>query len=481
MPAEDILQILPLIITGASIVLIVLLIALVRSHILTLAVSLVSLSVSLAAAIIFYRPKAIQVSQLLVVDAYARFYLILIYSAALIVCAQSYAYVKQKKTIKEEYYVLLLSAVLGSVVLACSIHLASLFIGIELLSLSLYVLISYTGTEKNIEAGIKYLIPTAVAMTFLLFGMALIYASTKTLGFEGLSGSTGSGGPLPLMFLMGAGMFLVGLLFKLAIVPFHFWIPDVFEGSPAPVTGFLATVSKGAVFAVLARSFSALDIINHSSLFYIFAGTAAASMFLGNVTALMQTSVKRILGYSSIAHFGYLLLTLIVGGATGVAASIFYLTAYFATTLTAFGVITFLSGGKDDMDAIEDFRGMAFAHPVFALCLTAALLSLAGIPLTAGFIAKFYIVSAGAKMKLWALLVILIINSVIGLFYYLRVAAALYGRAPQEEAEGQPALETVCSWIGRAALAVPLVSLFILGIWPGPLVQWILELTNLSL
>ena len=195
----------------------------------------------------------------------------------------------------------------------------------------------------------------------------------------------------------------------------------------------------------------------------------------------MQNNVKRILGYSSISHFGYLLLTVIVGGSIGLAASTFYLTAYFITTLIAFGIIAFLSSGESDFEVIDDFRGLAYRHPIFAGGLTISMLSLAGIPLTAGFIAKFYVITASVKMELWILLIILVVNSVIGLFYYLRVTAALYVRTSvQREFEKEQAIfGPSFSWMGGLALAVLFISLFYLGIWPGPLVKLILKLTNL--
>lgn len=480
MSGQDILGILPLIITGGAVIILMILIAFVRSHLLTFILTIIALAVSLAAVFVFYESKSHQVTQLLIVDGYSRFYLVLIYCAALIVTTQSYGYIKQKKTAREEYYIFLLTALLGSAVLVCSSNFASLFMGLELLSVSLYILIAYGGTKQNVEAGIKYFVSTALSIAFLLFGAALIYGSTKTMKFQGLSAVV-SGQSIPQLFLMGTGMLLIGLFFKLALVPFHFWAPDVFEGSPAPVTSFLATVSKGAVFAVLARYFSALDILKHSPVFYIFASVAVASMFLGNITALMQNNVKRILGYSSISHFGYLLLTVIVGGSIGLAASTFYLTAYFITTLIAFGIIAFLSSGESDFEVIDDFRGLAYRHPIFAGGLTISMLSLAGIPLTAGFIAKFYVITASVKMELWILLIILVVNSVIGLFYYLRVTAALYVRTSvQREFEKEQAIfGPSFSWMGGLALAVLFISLFYLGIWPGPLVKLILKLTNL--
>ncbi|MEJ2650115.1 MAG: NADH-quinone oxidoreductase subunit N, partial [Sedimentisphaerales bacterium] len=415
-----------------------------------------------------------------------RFFLVLIYCTTLIITLQSYAYIKHTKAVREEYYIFLLTALLGAAVLVCSNNLASLFIGIELLSISLYILISYTGSKQNIEAGIKYFVSTAVAMAFLLFGMALIYGATKTMQFNGISSVvSGSNQPVPKMFLMGVGLFLIGLFFKLAVVPFHFWIPDVFEGSSVPVTGFLATVSKGAVFAVLARYFSAMDITSHKSVFYMFAGVAVVSMFLGNITALLQNNVKRILAYSSIGHFGYLLITVIAGSSTGLEASVFYLTAYFITILTAFSIITFLSSSESELENIEDYKGLASRHPFFAAGLTAAMLSLAGIPLTAGFIAKFYVITAGAKMQLWILLAILVINSVIGLFYYLRVAVYLYlppsTKITPEATKRELQItshELSYSWMGGVTFVILFVSLFYLGIWPATVVRLISMLTK---
>jgi NADH-quinone oxidoreductase subunit N len=482
MTSGDILAILPLIIPAVTIVVLTLLIAFARSHVLTLIVATISLAGSLVAVIFGSGQQTHQVTQVLVVDGYARFYMGLIYAGALIACIQSYSYLKHTHTVREEYYVLLLAAALGSAVLAGATHFASLFVGIELLSLSLYVLIAYAGTGPNVEAGVKYFVLTAISIAFLLFGTALVYGASGTMTFQASSAvASSSNGPGPILFLAGTAMVMIGIGFKLALVPFNFWAPDVFQGAPAPVAGFLATVSKGAVFAVLMRYFSGIHILSHNALFYILAVMAIASMFFGNITALMQNNIKRVLAYSSIAHFGYLLLMVIAGGAIGIAASIFYLTAYFVTTLMAFGVITFLSGGETDLELIEDYKGLAFRHPILAICLTAAMLSLAGIPLTAGFIAKFYLVAAGAKMQLWVLLIILVINSVIGLFYYLRVTVALYSRTSEEEKPEpkQALLEPSPSWLGGVALAVLFLSLFFLGIWPGPVVQLILKVANL--
>lgn len=482
MTLNEILSILPLVIPSVAIVVLMLLISFIRNHFLTVALTLISLSASLIAVLFCYKQQPRQVTQLLVIDGYACFYMGLIYVTTMFVCALSYGYIKHQKTIREEYYLFLLTTALGCAVLVSSSHLASLFIGLELLSLSLYVLISYTGTKLKIEAGIKYFVMTAVSVAFLLFGIAMIYAATGSMKFSeipkfALDSTTVNS----FLYLAGTGMILVGIFFKLALVPFHFWIADIFEGASAPVAGFLGTASKGAVFAALMRYFFSIDILSHDSLYFVFVAVAVASMFFGNLVALLQKNLKRILAYSSVAHFGYLLVILIAGGSTGIAASMFYLTAYFITTLIAFGVITFLSKEQRDLDAIEDYQGLIFSHPFHAILLTVAMLSLTGIPLTAGFIAKFYIITAGANAKLWALLIILIINSVIGLFYYLRIIISLYSESSIKnttENEGKVMCPSF-SWIGTFGLVILLFFLIYLGIAPGSFVHIIQTLINI--
>ena len=482
MTAAEIFAISPLLLPAVGAVVLMSFVVIKRSHAFIFIATLITLAASLIVVLSRYDEQAHQVTRLLIVDRYARFYMALIYAATLIVAIQSYGYLKHTNTVREEYYILLLTATLGSAVLVSANHFVSLFIGIELLSLSLYVLIAYIGTPYSIEAGIKYFILTAVSISFLLFGIALIYGARGTMQFPEISSvaELSLNGFSSMLFLAGTGMVLIGICFKLSLVPFNFWAPDVFQGAPAPVTGFLATVSKGAVFAVLMRYFSGIDIVRNNSLFFVLASISVASMFFGNMAALLQNNIKRILAYSSIAHFGYLLVALIASRSIGTSASIFYLIAYFTTTLTAFSIITFLSKGQTDLERIDDYKGLAFSHPIFAVCLTAAMLSLAGIPLTAGFIAKFYIVAAGAKMKLWILLIILIINSVIGLFYYLRVIVALYTKTSRDEIPEKEGILPAHSftWLGAVVLAVLFLSLLFLGIWPGPVMQLILTITN---
>lgn len=481
MTLNDALAVSPLIIPCIAIVLIMLLIATVRSHILTVSTTLVSLFVSFILVFVSYDSHPQQITQLLIMDGYAYFYIALIYAATMVVCALSYGYLRHANVAREEYYLFLLSTALGGAVLVSSSHFVSLFIGIELLSLSLYVLIAYAGTKLNTEAGIKYFIMTAVSMAFLLFGIALVYAASGSLKFADVSNDLlRTGRDSPLLYLAGIVLIFVGIGFKLAFVPFHLWIADIFEGASAPVAAFLGTVSKGAVFAVFMRYFFGMKVLTHHSVYFIFTAVAIVSMFLGNITALLQSNIKRILGYSSIAHFGYLLVILIAGNSLGVAAGTFYLTAYFITMLVAFGVIGCLSKEGTDLNSMEDYSGMAFRHPFYACLLTVSMLSLAGIPLTAGFIGKFLLITAGVNAKLWGLLIILIINSVIGLFYYLRIIISLYTKSltkdgmSRKEPHGCPSF----SWIGFSSLMVLLFFLIYLGLYPNPLIMLIQKLIH---
>ena len=220
--------------------------------------------------------------------------------------------------------------------------------------------------------------------------------------------------------LVGVGLIVVGFGFKLALVPFHLWTPDVYQGAPAPVTAFVATVSKGAMFAVLLRYFTIIDVRAHHTVFLIFAILAIASMVVGNLLALLQSNVKRLLAYSSIAHLGYLVVAFLASGALAATAITFYLVAYFVTTIGAFGVVTVLSSADSEAEDLDEYRGLFARRPWLSVVFTAMLLSLAGIPLTAGFVGKFYLTVAAGGAALWSLLIVMMITSGIGLFYYLR-------------------------------------------------------------
>jgi len=296
--------------------------------------------------------------------------------------------------------------------------------------------------------------------------MALIYADTGSMEFSAIARHSLTNGQRPL-FAAGLVLLLSGLGFKLAVVPFHLWTPDVYEGAPAPVTAFIATASKGAVFAMLLRFILLIGITAHRPVYILIVIMAVASMFVGNLLALFQNNVKRILAYSSISHLGYLLVTVLVSRDRALLAAAFYVAAYFITTLGAFGVVTVLSTKDRDADCLEDYQGLAWKRPWLAGVLVAMLLSLAGMPLTAGFFAKFTIVSAGMGSGVWIPIAALVVNSVIGLYYYLRLIAVLF------DASIVSTHFNSVSPLSHAVLTTLLVLLVWLGVYPGPMIDWI--------
>ncbi len=448
-----------------SAVLVMLAVAVRRRHV----VAAVLTFAGLAAAFASLWPAAAaaprQVTPLLTIDGYALFYMGLILAAGMGFVLLAYGYFQDYDGRPEELYILMLVATLGAAVLAASSHLVSLFLGLELLSVSLYGMISYPHTRPlPLEAGLKYLVLAAASAAFLLFGMALVYFVAGSMEFARIAAVLPRAGAAARRLLWpGMALMITGFGFKLAVVPFHLWTPDVYEGAPAPVTAFVATVSKGAMFAVLLRYFYVSGAHGYRPIFVIFNVIALASMFAGNILALLQTNVKRILAYSSIAHLGYLLVAFQAAGILGAQAVTVYLVAYFVTTLGAFGVVTIVSGSMREADSVEDYRGLFWRRPALASVFTFMLLSLAGIPVTAGFVGKFYLVAAGASASLWAPVVTLVVTSAIGLVYYLRIVAIMYERSPAPAA--QPALLPA----GGLALFVLTALLIWFGIFPGPL------------
>jgi NADH-quinone oxidoreductase subunit N len=469
MTGVDLYTLLPLLVLAGTPVALMLLIAFHRDHSLSAGLTVIGLLAALILLPLAAPPAQPQITPLLIMDGYARFFIGLIIAATLAVALLSWGFFEGNEEEPEEFYVLLLLATLGSAVLAASNHFVTFFLGLEILSVSLYALIAYPHRLQNqIEASLKYLILAGASAAFLLFGLALVYAATGTMEFAAaVSARPGASLPSEVLFA-GWGLVLVGIGFKLAVVPFHLWTPDVYQGAPAPVTAYVATVSKGAVFALLVRLFVPEGIHREMPLVLVFSLLAVASMLIGNLLALLQNNVKRILAYSSIAHLGYLLVAFLASGERALMAVAFYLAAYFVTTLGAFGVVTVLSSGVKEAERIADYRGLFWRQPWLAGLLTAALLSLAGVPLTAGFIGKFYLVLAGIDATLWNLVFVLVVSSAIGLFYYLRIVVALY----MEPVASAPAIQRPSlSFSGGAALAIVTVLLIGLGIYPDALIR----------
>ncbi|WP_454062379.1 NADH-quinone oxidoreductase subunit N [Candidatus Nitrospira salsa] len=422
MSVTDFTALLPILLTAGTALCSMMWIAISRQHLVVAIISVSGCLLSLASV-----PFAVQVAPrtitpLVQVDTYALFFIGLIVSASLIVTLLAYDYLKAQQGNLEEFYVLLILAAVGAEILTVATHFASLFLGLELLTISLYGLIAYQRNNlSSLEAGMKYLILSATSSAFLLFGMAFIYFETGSLEFIQLAAVFSQTGIVNVFLLAGFAMLLTGIGFKIAMVPFHMWTPDVYQGASAPVVAFIATVSKGAMVAVFLRLFLITEMSHSSLVIVVLSSLAAFSMVVGNLLALLQHNVKRLLACSSIAHMGYLLVALLASGSMAIEAVSFYLVAYFVTTLGAFGVIAHLSTSGIEPEQLEDYQGLFWRNPWIAGILTAMVLSLAGIPLTAGFIGKFYVIAAGLSAELWLLIILFVLNSVIGLFYYLRL------------------------------------------------------------
>lgn len=479
MVAADFVALLPLLVMALASVGVLLLIAFRRDHRMTAVATVIGHALALATLPLASGAVPRQITPLVMMDRYALFYLGLILAGSTIVTVLSYAYLERpegqrEEFQREEYYALVLLATLGAGTLAAARHFASFFLGLELLSVSLYGLIAYVRTgHRALEAGIKYLILSAASSAFLLFGMALIYFQRGTMEFAGIALSMAAE-RFPLGFLGGLALILTAVGFKLAVVPFHMWAPDVYEGAPAPITAYIATVSKSAVVALILRYLLQVDGLNYPAIWVALSLIAAASMFVGNLLALLQNNVKRLLAYSSIAHFGYIVVAVLAIAPLAVEAVSYYLVAYVVTTLGAFGVVTVLSRAGRDADAIEEYRGLFWQRPWLATVLTVMLLSLAGIPLTAGFIAKFYVVVAAVASQLWWLVILLVVNSTIGLFYYLRLITAMAAAPHLEELADRRVVPTSrLSWAGSLVFGSLMFLLIWLGIYPAPLIRLI--------
>jgi NADH-quinone oxidoreductase subunit N len=469
MTEKDFLSLTPYLILGVAPVVIMLVISVLRNYKVVYWFSVLAFLAAFASIFFILPSIPNKIGTLFIIDNYGLFFLGILLISALLVTLISYEYIKQLEGVREEYYIIVFTSTLGAALLAIANHFVIFFLGIETLSISLYILIAFQKSKDNsIEAGIKYLILASVSSAFLLFGMALIYTASGTMQFSEILTKIGELSPL---IISGFGMMLVGIGFKLALVPFHMWTPDVYQGAPAPVSAFVATVSKGAVMAVLIRFFFDLKGFNNHFFWVAIASIAILSMFFGNILAIRQKNLKRLLGYSSIANMGYLIIILLVGTDRGIHASIFYLISYFITTIGAFGVISLLSGKDYEAENIEDYRGLFWKKPGVSVVLTLSLLSLAGIPLTSGFIAKFYIIFEGMKAGLLILIISLIINSVIGLYYYLRVITALFSKADENRLPDLTAT-------GNVTLTIIGLGILILGIYPGWLIDIIVRLVS---
>lgn len=403
----------------------------------------------------------------------------LIHAAAFLAILLSRLYLRSRPEVERpEYYAFILISASGMALLASANDLVNVFLGIELLSIPLYLLTAtHRSRVRSIEAGIKYLLLGAFASSFLLFGMGLLYGSSGTTLLSAMDLEIvrlGTGGGLA---ALGCAMFLVGLLFKIAAVPFHMWTPDVYEGAPTPVTAFMATATKAAMFAALIKCAPTLAAglgpeIGASTLGVI----AVLTMFVGNLAALRQTNLKRLLAWSSVAHGGYMLVGVAAlvrqgGSGSGGSAILYYLAAYTAMNIGAFGIAILLDRGEGREGTIE-LKGLGRDRPILGVIMTVFVLALAGIPPTAGFLGKLYLFKAAVEAELYVVAVAGVLASVIGLYYYLRLLLFIWVNTSEETAGAPDRSDFSIAMASTVTLAVVVV----LGVLPGRIVEYVASL-----
>ncbi|QDY42508.1 NADH-quinone oxidoreductase subunit NuoN [Candidatus Pantoea soli] len=471
---QQLIALLPLLIVGLTVVVVMLSIAWRRNHFVNATLTVIGLNLALVSLWFTGQAGAMDVTPLLRADGYSMFYTALVLLASLATCTFAYPWLAGFPDNKDEFYLLVLIAALGGIVLASANHLAALFIGIELLSLPLFGLIGYAFRQKrSLEAALKYMILSAAASSFLIFGIALIYADSGSLSFVQLGKSLNDTMIQQPLLLVGLGMMIIGLGFKLSLVPFHLWTPDVYQGAPAPVSTFLATASKIAIFGVIMRLFMYAPVTDSEAVRTVLGVIAFVSILFGNLMAISQSNIKRLLGYSSIAHLGYLLVALIAVKTHQLSLETagVYLAGYLFSSLGAFGVVSLMSSPYrgPDADSLYSYRGLFWHRPILSAVMTVMMLSLAGIPMTLGFIGKFYVIASGVNAHLWWLTAAVVVGSAIGLYYYLRVTVSLYLSPPELHTRDTPA-----NWAFTAGGVVVLISailVLLLGVYPQPLIQ----------
>ena len=408
------------------------------------------------------------------VEGFSIFFHFLVIAIAAIVILTSYEYLAVQRIRAGEYYALILFGTVGMCLMSSAMELVLIFIALEISSISSYVLAGFRRREaSSSEASLKYFLLGSFATAFFLYGVAMMFGATGSTSIDAIREALRSNAS-PLVYVAVALMF-IGLGFKVASAPFHIWTPDVYEGAPAPIVGLMSTGPKAAAFAVLLR---VLFEINAPGRFWLIWVSAALSMTLGNIGALVQDNVKRLLAYSSIAHAGYLLIAFAARPELGMSAAMFYTAAYAAMNVGAFAVVSHFANAGEKYVTLEDYAGLGRRSPALAATLTFFLMSLIGIPITGGFFAKFYVLSAALKADLVGLTIIGVVNSAVAAYYYLRVIVMMYMREPR----GEVSMTRIPAATGAAITVCVLLTLY-LGVFPGSILnfasrsagQWVLQ------
>jgi len=402
-------------------------------------------------------------SDMVSVDTFSVFFHFVVLLTALVVILTSFEYLAIQKLRAGEYYGLILFGTVGMMLMSSAVELVLIFIALEISSISTYILAGFRRrAAESAESSLKYFLLGSFATAFFLYGVALIFGATGTTNVYGIAQALHSQKSL-LAYLAMALMF-VGLGFKVASAPFHVWTPDVYEGSPAPIVALMSTGPKAAAFAVLLR---VLFATGAPGWFWLVWVSAVLSMTIGNIGALVQQNVKRLLAYSSIAHAGYLLVAFAAARQIGISAAIFYAASYAAMNVGAFAIVSHFGSSGEKYVTLDDYAGLGRRSPVLAAILTIFLLSLIGIPITGGFFAKFYVFSAALQANLVGLTIIGVMNSAIAAYYYLRVIVYMYMRDERVEAPVAP----IPAGLG-VALAISLIATIYLGVLPGRILDY---------
>jgi len=423
--------------------------------------------VALAATWYMAQFPGLAFSNTIKIDSFSVFFDSLVIVIAAVVILSSFEYLAVQRIRASEYFALILFGVVGMTIMSSAVELVLIFIGLEMSSISTYVLAGFRRNDASSgESSLKYFLLGSFATAFFLYGVALMFGATGSTNID-IVGQKLQSAPADVLVFVSMALMFVGLGFKVAAAPFHIWTPDVYEGAPAPVVGFMSTAPKAAAFAVLLR---VVFTINAPGRFWFLWVTAALSMTLGNVGALVQSNVKRMLAYSSIAHAGYLLVAFAMispqNSLTGISAAMFYTAAYAAMNVGAFAVVSHFANAGERYVTLEDYEGLGRSSPLLAAALAMFLLSLIGIPMTGGFFAKFYVFSAAIRANLIWLTLIGVVNSAIGAYYYLRIIVSMYMREPRRAVPVTP----VSFGVG-SALALSLIATLYLGILPNRVLQ----------
>jgi NADH-quinone oxidoreductase subunit N len=433
--------------------------------------SLLGLAGALAAAIAAAGNPGPAFSGMLLADGFAAFFRSLVIVVGILTVLASYRFLAREGAETAEYHALIVFSVAGQCVMVTANDLIMIFIGLEISSIASYVLAGYLRNDKrNNESSLKYFLLGSFATGFLLYGIAWIYGLTGSTNLTTIHSVLASADMTPSPVLVGfaAALMFVGLGFKVSGAPFQIWAPDVYQGAPTPISAFLSAGPKAAAFAIFLRIFMTAFAPIGSGWEPLVWLSALLSMTIGNFAALTQSNIKRLLGYSSIAHAGYVLVALAARSETGTAAAMFYLAAYALMNIGAFAVVTHLSGKGERFVSVDDFAGLATRQPFTAALLAIFLLSLIGVPLTGGFFGKFYIFKAALQSNLVWLAVLGLLNSAVAAYYYLRILVVMYMREPSEAASAAEPLSAGLAF----ALVLPAIGTFVLGIFPSALLEF---------